>query len=322
MPRRRASRVYWRGGRAYGFFEDFADVGGGRERLVAEGEKLATKDPDVADALAASRVRQLEAMRRDRSLIGASSIRIRGFEEYADEHLAEKQEAGAAGDRWMANVETHLRRAMEFFHGIAAGRFGTREQHLRLRELIAQHGDVPVSAIGQDEVRAWMKHLKTMPGRDGRKLSAGAQRQHLNSLSSMLQSAVDARLAADNPVRKIKYKPVPDPGEADFFEVPEAALVLEACRVWEPDAYSHAVPFLYELVATYLFTGVRKTEGFGLEIDDLQFRMDRVRVGGNDWRGLKSERARRRRGTTAERLIPMWPQYRRMMEDYLSGPRR
>ena len=61
MKRQRGkSRIYWRepGGttRAYADLRDYADVGGGREALVAEGEKLATADETTAQVLLARRL--------------------------------------------------------------------------------------------------------------------------------------------------------------------------------------------------------------------------------------------------------------------------
>ncbi|MCH7533488.1 MAG: hypothetical protein IIB36_17265 [Gemmatimonadetes bacterium] len=44
MPRKRTTRVFWRGARAWGDFRDYVDVGGGQERLVAPGESFATED--------------------------------------------------------------------------------------------------------------------------------------------------------------------------------------------------------------------------------------------------------------------------------------
>ncbi len=59
------SRIYWRerGGtkRAYADVRDYADVGGGREALVAEGEKLATADETTAQVLLARRLKQRNA---------------------------------------------------------------------------------------------------------------------------------------------------------------------------------------------------------------------------------------------------------------------
>jgi len=75
-PRKRTSRIYWRvrGGesRAYG---DFRDLGGGREALIAEGERLATTDSDVAQVLPNQRVKALIAARRDRGIRGNSGTR-------------------------------------------------------------------------------------------------------------------------------------------------------------------------------------------------------------------------------------------------------
>src|SRR5207253_11341735 len=62
------SRIYWRerGGtkRAYADVRDYADVGGGREELVAEGEKLATSEETTATALPARRPEQHATARR------------------------------------------------------------------------------------------------------------------------------------------------------------------------------------------------------------------------------------------------------------------
>src|SRR5574341_2513892 len=68
------SRIYWRerGGtrRAYADLRDYADVGGGREALVAPGEKVATADETTAHVLLARRLEQLDATRRGRTLHG------------------------------------------------------------------------------------------------------------------------------------------------------------------------------------------------------------------------------------------------------------
>ena len=44
MPRKRRSRIYWRSGRAWGDFRDYADVGGGLEGLTAPGEAKMWQD--------------------------------------------------------------------------------------------------------------------------------------------------------------------------------------------------------------------------------------------------------------------------------------
>src|SRR5438445_3951699 len=66
------THIYWRlrGGarRAYADLREYADVGGGREALVARGEKRATTDPATAQVLLARRLEQLDGLRRGRAL--------------------------------------------------------------------------------------------------------------------------------------------------------------------------------------------------------------------------------------------------------------
>jgi hypothetical protein len=51
-------------------FRDYADVGGGREALVAPGGKLATTDLEIAQLLAGRHLQELDAMRRGSSSTG------------------------------------------------------------------------------------------------------------------------------------------------------------------------------------------------------------------------------------------------------------
>jgi hypothetical protein len=115
-PKRRRSGVYWRlrGGakRAYGDFRDYADVGGHQEALIAPGERLATTDPDVADLLATSRLRDLDALRRGRALHGCAHRTP--LAAYAAEHLEKKARGGKVTRDWIAMAELFLRRAVDF----------------------------------------------------------------------------------------------------------------------------------------------------------------------------------------------------------------
>ena len=56
MAEKPRSRIYWRSGKAYGDFRDFADVGGRREALKPAGMRVPTTDPDVAAKLSTDRV--------------------------------------------------------------------------------------------------------------------------------------------------------------------------------------------------------------------------------------------------------------------------
>lgn len=56
-------------------------------------------------------------------------------------------------------------------------------------------------------------------------------------------------------------------------------------------------------------TGARKSEVFGLEVDDVSFKYDRIFIRPNEWRDLKT------RGS--ERDVPLWPQLREILSEYL-----
>lgn len=65
----------------------------------------------------------------------------------------------------------------------------------------------------------------------------------------------------------------------------------------------------YPLLAGYLLTGMRETELYGLELDDVsQFRR-RINLRENNWRGLKTD--------AGARSIPYWPQLRLIWEEWL-----
>src|SRR5687768_315364 len=110
MPRRRRSRVYWRNGRAWGDFRDYADVGGGLQKLVAGSERYATTDPDVAADVASKLVAHFEERRRNRALLGVERSATLG--RYAEYHLVEKKRSGRFVDSWLRTVETHLTEAV------------------------------------------------------------------------------------------------------------------------------------------------------------------------------------------------------------------
>ena len=97
--KRTKQRVYWReqGGarRAYGDFRDYADVGGKREPLMVPGETRATTDEDLADALAAKRVTELQRKRagaQGRTVAGLPPVTT--LVTWVREHLIAKAKAG------------------------------------------------------------------------------------------------------------------------------------------------------------------------------------------------------------------------------------
>src|SRR5207244_3463225 len=92
--------------------ELLAFVGGGREALVAEGEKLATADETTAQVLLARRLEQLDGVRRGRALHGET--RHVTLADFARAHLVAKAESQLFTEQWLAAAEKCLSRAVAF----------------------------------------------------------------------------------------------------------------------------------------------------------------------------------------------------------------
>src|SRR6266704_731556 len=110
------THIYWRvrGGarRAYADMREYADVGGGRDALVARGEKRATTDPATAQVLLARRIEALDGLRRGRALHGLADPAA--LAAYARDHLVKKEQAGKVTDQALAASQRHLERAAAF----------------------------------------------------------------------------------------------------------------------------------------------------------------------------------------------------------------
>jgi integrase len=280
--RAKRSRIYWRNGRAWGDFRDYADAGGGREALVAPGERRATTNEKIAQQLAAERIRELEGAREGRILRG--SRRRAGLAEFAREHLIAKAKAGRVTDDWLAYAEHRLKRAIHF---LGAGR--------------------PLEGVAPSDVRRWVEHLR------GEGLSGGTVRHHLNALSNLYRFAQSENCVVPgfNPVAAMIDKPAAKRREARWLEIDQAAQLLETARTYKPvrSTDRRVLPFTYPLLATFLLTGGRRAEVLGLEVEDLSFDRKTVTFRPNAWRRLKT-------GTSA-RVVPLWPQLEGILRPYV-----
>ena len=296
MKRQRVrSRIYWRerGGarRAYGDFRDYADVGGGREALVAQGENLATTDATTAQVLVARRLEHLDGIRRGRAIHGiAKQTTLAAF---CREHLIAKAKAGRVTEGWVAADEHFLGRAVEHFGA-----------------------DRELSTITAADVRAWAEQLQTIPNGRGGTMSGGTVRHHLNALSNVFRraQAEGAVVPGYNPVDALLDKPRAARREAKWLEVHEAALLLEAARTYVAARVDRALPFAYPLLATFLLTGGRESEVLGLEVDDVSFDRKTVTFRPNAWRRLKT--------ASSFRSVPLWPQLEEILRPYVFGTGR
>ena len=130
----------------------------------------------------------------------------------------------------------------------------------------------------------------------------------------MLRRAVAEGVAGFNAVSLMNEKPKAAEEEASWFEVHEAALILEATRQYRPFAPKgrQALPYLRAIVATLLLTGGRLSEVLGLEIRDVSFAKETVRFRKNEWRNLKTK--------GSSRTVRLWPQLAEVLGEYLAGP--
>jgi integrase/recombinase XerC len=208
-----------------------------------------------------------------------------GLWAYALEYIERK--AGKVSERWHENVLRHLERAAAFFCP-----------------------EMPLAAITPRDVRRWDEHLQQPPPGKRKGLSGGPRRHHLNTLSNLYAYAREDGVVPSgfNPVADLNDKPQAPKRERDFFQVPEAALFLDAAKRYEPKRDDLAVPFAYELVATLLLTGGRPSEVTGLDIADIDFDRETVRI-----RGTKTD--------GSDRTISLWPQLARILRRYI-GTRR
>lgn len=298
-----ADKIYGRtrGGetRYYGDFRAYADVGGGREALVPPGGSRATTDPTVAAVVYGDRVKQLEEARRLVSL----GLKPRGDEktlaDYAAEHLVRKARSGKVTDRWLCDVERHLRAAVAFFGG-----------------------DTPLAYFDgrapDDLFDPWVEHLRAQDNGRGGTLSEGNVRKYLNSVGNLFKAAVSGGHMRGNPVHAYASKPTEPQSDARYLDAREAALFLEALRTHQPNVVRGAYPWLYPLVATLLLTGGRSEEVRGLRVDDISLALGKVYIRPNGYRrradDLKSKKARR--------TVPLWPQLAEILRAYLAERER
>jgi len=185
-----------------------------------------------------------------------------------------KKNPGKVTDRWLKETQFRLSRAVKFFGA-----------------------DRDLATIQPLDVRAWLDELQH--------LSESNQRHHVHALSSLYRYAHEQGhvQVGTNPVRGLFKAPsaVRAQRTDEYFEGPEAAKFLKAAK--DLDLY-------YEVFATYLLTGGRRTEVLGLLIGDVDLDMGLLHIRPNRYRGLKR--------AWSERAVPLWPQLREILEPYLA----
>lgn len=280
--------------RAYG---DFRSIPGGtREALVAPGQKRATTDQTLAQKLFSARLDQLEALAAGgQPATKGKSVTI---ESAAARFLEHKRGLNKATDKWLDEMETMLDRAVQYF--------GKRRR---------------LSSISTENVLGWLQHLGTVEHPKGTGYSDQSRRHHLTALSQLFKRG--ARMGWISPgstpteLLTVEERPQIPESTTGVLEVHEGARLLEAARTYPQTKAEPRMVLAYPILATFLLTGARADEVLGLEVADLDFAAQVVRI-----RPTVHRKGAKGKTKGATRTVPMFPQLQEILREYLEGPRR
>lgn len=205
-------------------------------------------------------------------------------------------------DAWLAVTERYLERSFSY---LGTERDPATITVADIRGLIAWLGTVPTRR--RDRVRPDDHNARLT-------LSAVSIDHHLGALSNLFRRAISEGYVPPgfNPVAALMEKPKGKATEARWLEIHEAALLLEAARTYQ--APEEGTPCGHPLIATFLLTGGRETEVYGLELDDVSFERKTITFRPNRWRRLKTQ--------GSHRAVPLWPQLEAILRAYLKGLHR
>ena len=187
---------------------------------------------------------------------------------------------------------------------------------LSLRIVLRFFGeDVRLSGITVEGLTEYIAHRRSQPGcRAGSRIAEQTILHELHALSGLYRRAVAVGKAVSNPVAVLKdlgEKPIVERTEASYLEIDEGARLLKAAKALDAHPHSRAIPYLYPVLSTFLLTGGRAGEVFGLLLDDVDLEKGLIGFRPNRWRQLKRKRH--------QRSVPLWPQLRETLTGYLDA---
>lgn len=279
-----SERMYRRNGRWWADFRDFADVGGAREGLVPDHESYATRDEETAFKLALARLEELRERRR------TGLVEDPLLEEYAERYWQRKLDQRSVRESTITGYRRHLKAILSF-----------------LRDELGR--EPRLSDVDTGAVEGYWLHRLRQPGKGGSTIKKSTVRNELVSLSGVYNDAVRKGRAEVNPVGQLERLPQPEYQEREWLEADEAARLLKAAREMVGDDRSRTGPYFHALIATFLLTGGRRREVFGMERGDVDLEHGEVHFRANSHRRLKRDEHARR--------VPLWPQLRSILVPYI-----
>lgn len=258
---------------------------GGKSRFYADlrdigGKQVALKPPGDSKCATTDETEALKllAVEIEKVQEQTSNVGTGRLGPFAKEFI--RANPGGVTERWLHDTDLRLAAAVAFF--------GT-------------HRDL--ASIEPRHVREWL--TKTLS-----KLSGSTQRHYLHALSALYRYAQELGevRVGYNPVAGLYRKPRATKTRQrveEFFEIDEAARFLaKAIELGERP----------QIIATFLLTGARRSEAFGLLVSDIDLDNALVRIQPNRYRRLKR--------AWSERAVPLWPQLREILTPYVASRAR
>ena len=150
-------------------------------------------------------------------------------------------------------------------HEVSADENGVLRHHIEPR-----WNSVKLRDISWSDIAAWWPSLRRVNGRPG-PMAEGTKRLVLARFSALLEYGIEIGALSINPVKQIPRKRKPKQGEARR-------------RILTPDeerrllAYCAPVSWLAEIITVALSQGLRLGEVLGLQVEDVDFERDKIRV--------------------------------------------
>jgi integrase len=300
------SLLYSKGGRWYANLKSYQQWGGRCEALIPSGQRFATEDRDVAEALLATRLAELERNRRlNPHPTPAAQVT----------YPARQQQANPTFAAYAEHVFT------VYEDGNRVTQRHARELRGRTRAFAAFLGSQKrLDDISEADVIDFLASL----GRRG--CSGSTQRHYLNAISTVYRRARQETTAESPVLTDRRHNPARDLDRADkprvgaggeaFLEVHEAALLVDTAFL-VAEAHPHRenardATLAAVAIATGLLTGGRRNEVMGLLVTDLDFTEDEEVV------RFEPHKDRRLKNQGSKREVPLWPQLAGIMRAHLN----